>query len=349
MLSVFFSFCVFRVWFGVFCRFLGVLLFSGSLFENIFGSELLFLGVVVGLVFLVGFCQCFCFIFDGSLPKMSGKVSWCQVCCFLGSFSLPLVFFSSTSFCFVFSRDTAQVVTGHPYTHLVCLFLLHFCPAALVFCSPFLAVRPASVVFRGAILGPVRFWDSPGTYGARACSPLLRPLFLGREAARGFCVLLVLGFCFSPSVLFCGFTLFPRRPANGSTYGRPGALDVPPPSPSEGWGEPLWGRRVGPFLFWEFVAVFVWQRVTGTLGRTASRAFLLARGRFGLPPLALFHTHVFVPAQDFLLAFEASFAMESQTLWENAVRILTSESCSENSPKNSVTPKPRHVQLFSLD
>ena len=50
MLAVF-SLCVFCVWFGVFCRFFAVLLFLGSLFEKIFGSELLFLGVVVGLVF----------------------------------------------------------------------------------------------------------------------------------------------------------------------------------------------------------------------------------------------------------------------------------------------------------
>ena len=47
----FFSFCVFCVWLGVFCRFFTVLLFLGSLFEKIFGSELLFCGVCVGLVF----------------------------------------------------------------------------------------------------------------------------------------------------------------------------------------------------------------------------------------------------------------------------------------------------------
>ena len=45
-----FSFCVFCVWFGVFCRLFSVLLFLGSLFEKIFGSELLFLGVGVGRV-----------------------------------------------------------------------------------------------------------------------------------------------------------------------------------------------------------------------------------------------------------------------------------------------------------
>ena len=47
----FFSFCVFCLWFGVFCRFFTVLLFLGSLFEKNFGGELLFYGVGVGLVF----------------------------------------------------------------------------------------------------------------------------------------------------------------------------------------------------------------------------------------------------------------------------------------------------------
>ena len=42
MLSVFLLF--FRVWLGVFCRFFTVLLFLGSVFEKIFGSELLFYG-----------------------------------------------------------------------------------------------------------------------------------------------------------------------------------------------------------------------------------------------------------------------------------------------------------------
>ena len=50
MLSVF-SFCVFCVWVGVFCRFFAVVLFLGSLFEKIFGSELLFFGLGVGRVF----------------------------------------------------------------------------------------------------------------------------------------------------------------------------------------------------------------------------------------------------------------------------------------------------------
>ena len=69
------------------------------------------------------------------------------------------------------------------YVLLYFLVVSLLCPAAL-FVSPFLAVGPASWRFsRGAILGPARFWDSPGTYGTRARSPLSEALFLGREAA----------------------------------------------------------------------------------------------------------------------------------------------------------------------
>ena len=59
----FFSFCVFRVWLGVFCLFFPVLLFLGSLFEKIFGSELLFSGVGVGRVFFGGFLPMFLLYF----------------------------------------------------------------------------------------------------------------------------------------------------------------------------------------------------------------------------------------------------------------------------------------------
>ena len=51
MLSVFVSLFFFRVWLGVLRRFFSVLLLLGSLFENIFGSELLFLGIGVGRVY----------------------------------------------------------------------------------------------------------------------------------------------------------------------------------------------------------------------------------------------------------------------------------------------------------
>ena len=53
----------FCVWSGVFCLFFAVLLFLGSLFEKIFGSELLFLGGGAGLVFFGGFLPMFLLYF----------------------------------------------------------------------------------------------------------------------------------------------------------------------------------------------------------------------------------------------------------------------------------------------
>ena len=59
----FFPFCVFRVWFGVFCRFFAVLLFLGSLFEKFSGANFCFLGVGVGRVFFGGFSPMFLLYF----------------------------------------------------------------------------------------------------------------------------------------------------------------------------------------------------------------------------------------------------------------------------------------------
>ena len=91
--------------------FFAVLLFSGSLSEKIFGSELLFLGGLVGLVFFGGVLPMFLLHFlavrfrkclKNSLDVRSG-VFW-------GSFSLPFVFFrrrrrfSCLSFLFLFQE-----------------------------------------------------------------------------------------------------------------------------------------------------------------------------------------------------------------------------------------------------
>ena len=67
-----------------------------------------------------------------------------------------------------------------------------------------------------------------------------------------------------------------------------------PPRPSEGQGKPLCGRRVGPLLFWDLVALFCWQRVTGTQG------LLSGMGAFFVPPHRPFFTRTFfVPAPGF--------------------------------------------------
>ena len=161
------------------------------------------------MFFLALFCLCFCFMVWQFVPETVWKNSLDVRSCIFGFVLSSLGFFSSTLFlvfCVVFfKRQSSGSNRTAPHALVLLVLVLFFCPAALV-CSPFLAVRPCFLaVFRGAILGPVRFWDSPGTYGARACSPLPRPLFLGREAARVFCA--SLAFFFSPPfVLFCGYT-----------------------------------------------------------------------------------------------------------------------------------------------
>ena len=97
MLPVF-SFCVFRVWSGVFCRFLPFFSSKGRFLEKFSGANFCFWVLVLGLCFLVGFCLCFCFIFGDSLPEVFEKILFdVRSAVFLGSFSPPLVF-SSTSF-----------------------------------------------------------------------------------------------------------------------------------------------------------------------------------------------------------------------------------------------------------
>ena len=87
MLSVFY-FC-FLCLFGVPCHFFAALRFLGSLFEKCFGSELLFLGVGVGLVLCDGVLPRFLLYgFGGSLPKLFGKILLMSGLVFLGSFSL---------------------------------------------------------------------------------------------------------------------------------------------------------------------------------------------------------------------------------------------------------------------
>ena len=98
-------------------------------------------------------------------------------------------------------------------------------------------------------------------------------------------------------------------------------------------------RRVGPLLFWVFDGLFVSQRVTGTLGRTASRAFLYGEGAFLLPPHRPFS--------------HARFGFFFWGHWPGALRTAScnvtreiggtnSERCYENPPEPSAVPaEPR--------
>ena len=112
-----------------------------------------------------------------------------------------------------------------PHTHLFCLFLFSFCVPPRLFFARFGRASCFLAVFRGAILGPVRFWDSPGT-----CS---EALFLGREAAGVFVcfsclvVLFPLLFCFAATHFFS-----PSRWSRRSGQ----RVISPAPRPSEGEG-----------------------------------------------------------------------------------------------------------------
>ena len=156
MLSVFFSFCVFCVWFGVFCRFF---LFLGSLFEKFFGSRLLVFGLGVGRVFFGSvFLMFLLYVLSARSRKCLENSLDVRSCFFGSSFSLLFgVFRRRRFFCRFLGESSGQ---DTPHTHFVFVFLsLVFVPAAPGL-SPVLAVRPSFLAFRrGAILDPGRFGD----------------------------------------------------------------------------------------------------------------------------------------------------------------------------------------------
>ena len=102
----FFSFCVFRVWLGVFVVF-SVLLFLGSLFENFFGSELLFSGVGVGRVFFGGFLPMFLLYFLAvrSRKCLENSLDVRSVVFWVRSLFLCFFFSSSSFSVFVFFQE----------------------------------------------------------------------------------------------------------------------------------------------------------------------------------------------------------------------------------------------------
>ena len=167
MLSVFFILC-FLCLVRCLLSFFSVLLFLGSLFGKIFGSELLFLGVGVGLVcfgaVLPMFLLYFCFfapetVLKNSLDVRSGVFGLSSF--FLWFFADVVVFLSF--FFFFFERDSSGSNRAHPHTHLVLLFLFLVFVSRRVCLSPVLAVRPfASGVLSGCHSGPRAFLVSPG-------------------------------------------------------------------------------------------------------------------------------------------------------------------------------------------
>ena len=162
----------------------------------------------------------------------------------------------------MFSRDAAQVVTGHT-PHVLFFFL--FCPRHAWFIARFGRASLLSRVCRGAILDPGRlgvFGFSLNIGGLEITRPLLKP-FLGCEAAWVFIVdSLFVVFVFP--LLFC-FAAFSRQlegagPSSNEAYQR---VIEPAPRPSERAPScaAVWTRPFGIL----FSLLCVWQRVTGTV------------------------------------------------------------------------------------
>ena len=137
---------------------------KGRFLEKFSGANFCFWVVVLVLCFLVGFCLCFCFIFWRFAPESVWKNSIMSGLVFSG-FVLSSLGFLPTSFLFVvvfFERQSSGSNRTPLHTHLFCLFLFPFlCPAAFVCFARFGCASCFSAFFRGAILGPACFWDSP--------------------------------------------------------------------------------------------------------------------------------------------------------------------------------------------
>ena len=134
-----------------------------------------FLEKISGRTFVFG-CWCwfcvlgwvFAYVFASFLAvrsrKCLEKILLMSGLLFSGFVLSSFGFFVNAVFCGFFKRQRSGSNRTPLHTHLFCWFLV-FCVPPLLSVSPVLAVRPASWWFsRGAILGPVRFWDSPWTF-----------------------------------------------------------------------------------------------------------------------------------------------------------------------------------------
>ena len=132
--------------------FTSVLLFLGSLFENVLGANFCFWVSVLVLRFLVGFCLCFCFYIWRFAPESvwTNSLDVKSVVFWVRSLFLSL-FFSSSSF-FLFKRQRSGSNRTPPHAPL-CFFPFSFCvPPRLLF-RPFWPCVLLSWLFLG-----VPFW-----------------------------------------------------------------------------------------------------------------------------------------------------------------------------------------------
>ena len=164
----FFSFCFFGVWSGVFCRFFCRSSFLRVAFWKNFRERTFVFGWLCwSCVFWWVFAIVFALFFWRFAPETVWKILLMSGLVFSG-FVLSSLGFSPTSFVFCLFfllRDKVQVVTGHPCTR-TCFsgFFSFLCPAAFVCSARFGRASRFLAFFRGAILGPGRFWGSPWTF-----------------------------------------------------------------------------------------------------------------------------------------------------------------------------------------
>ena len=233
----FFHFVFFCGWFGVFCRFFTVLLFLGSLSEKIYRERTFVFGCRCwSCVFWCCFAYVFALLFGFSLPKMARKNSLDVRSGVSGVFSLFLWFFRRRRafLFFLFKRESSGSNRAHPHTHLGCFFLFLFLSRRICLFTLFGRASCFLVFSWGAILGPTRFWDSPGT--------LLRPFFW----TRGGKGVLVVSFCCFFFPFCCVLRLFSHQleGADPSSYEAYPRVVEPAPRPSEGPGSAVVRARL---------------------------------------------------------------------------------------------------------
>ena len=333
------------VWFGVFCRFSTVLLFLGSMFEKIFGSELLFYGVGVGLVCFGAVLPMFLlyYLFFRSrncLEKillMSGLV-------FLGFFSPPLVFFADVVVLFVFAsfflERQLSSHRAHPHTRFAFLFLFLVCVPRRNRARVYLPFWPCVLSFWRFVGVP--FW-APGDLaifglsrylgGLRLLAPLLRP-FSRTRGGKGASLLLVL-VLFFPFCFGLRLHTFSSSPSRLSSRSGRNGTSKPAPRESDPQGGGFLRGGLVPSISGFLTASFGSQRVTGTL-----RAFLIwGGGALSAPSGPFSHALVFVSRPRFFFRGQRPWITcnELQT-WNDAFQAML-----RRIPRNSLNAIPKHT------
>ena len=161
--AVRFSFFVFFVVGTVSFAFLHSSFLRVAVRNKFSGANFCFWVSVLVLCFSVVFCLGFSFMIWRFAPETVWKNSLDVRSCFFGFALSSLGFFVDVvSVCFLFKRQRSGS-NRTPHTHWFGLFFLS---RRVCFIALFGRASCFLVFSRGAILGPARFLDSPGTYGA---------------------------------------------------------------------------------------------------------------------------------------------------------------------------------------